>query len=89
MAQITISWDPNPAEEQVTGYKVYVDALPAVDVAAPTLTTELEPGAHTIQISAVNLWGEGPKSDPVQTPVAPTKPGHIVISVTVSVIVNP
>ena len=75
MATVTISWSPNDSAEQVTGYAIYQDAVKVQTVAAsPATLPSVVPGAHNFAVAAVNLWGEGPKSDAYVTPPAASKP---------------
>ena len=87
MAQVNVNWTQNPAIEQIKNYSVYVDGSPVGTIAAPPYVTELPAGVHTIEVSASNEWGEGPKSDPIATPSAATKPVGVSISITVNVTV--
>jgi hypothetical protein len=96
MSQVSISWNPNPNIEQISKYKIYIDGTVAgevmvssfVDPLKPLFTMDLAPGVHTVEVSAVNVWEEGPKSDPIATPSAATKPTGVNISITVNVTVG-
>jgi hypothetical protein len=71
---VTLTWDPNPPEEQVTSYQVYQ----ATNVAGPfsrvavvtneTWTAPLPPGHYFWYVTASNFWTEGPASQTVSTP---------------------
>ena len=89
MAQVTVNWTQNPAEEIVSGYNAYVDGVLATpSPIVPPFVSDMAMGLHNVEIAAVNAWGEGPKSDPVSTPPAPSKPTGVSISITVNVTVN-
>lgn len=88
MPNTTIAWQPNPAEEQIKNYKVYIDNAAIAQPTDPTFVTDLTPGQHKIEVSAVNDWGEGPKSDPISTPPSASKVGGLNVTVTVSVSVG-
>lgn len=88
-AEVRLTWNANAPGELVSAYNVYQDnAL----VGSPTGTELVIPavpaGAHAYQIAAVNVWGEGPKSDPVMTPDIASKVGGVQISITVNVSVG-
>ena len=66
--------DPNPADEQVTEYRLYMDGVKVASTPAPPWPViEVTPGKHTFTATALNLWGEGPASDPVMLPPAASK----------------
>ncbi|MHC4154404.1 MAG: hypothetical protein ACYST6_05720 [Planctomycetota bacterium] len=87
MANIRLTWSPNPVDQLVEVYKVFeqVDggAYTLVgEVAEPTILREdLAPGAYAWQVSAVNVAGEGPKSQTVGGPAVPTAPSGLTASV--------
>lgn len=86
MAQVKLNWTANDAVEQVTGYNVYQDgALLGVSPTTEYIAADVAPGAHVFEVAAANVWGEGPKSDPVSTPSAPSKVGGVSIAITVNV----
>lgn len=83
MANVQLSWTANDAIEQVTKYNVYQDGTKVLEVASsPALLPNVVPGVRQFQVAPVNLWGEGPKSDPVVTPPAASK---VVVTVLVQV----
>jgi hypothetical protein len=86
MNEVKLSWTPNAPEEGVKGYNVYQDEVLAGSPAGPELAiSNVAPGMHKFEVAAVNIWGEGPKSDPVFTPAIPTKVGGVSISINISV----
>ena len=85
-ADVTVTWDANPAAENVTEYVVYVDDAEASRTGATLAAVDVAPGAHVFEVSAVNQWGESARSDPVSTPPASSAP--VSVSVTVSVTVT-
>ena len=89
-AEVMVTWDANPAVENVTEYVVYVDDAEASRTGATLAAVDVAPGAHVFEVSAVNQWGESARSDPVSTPPASSAPGVVVVvvpPVTVSVTV--
>ena len=90
MADVRLTWNPNDSSEAVTGYKVYRDAALIGSPVVPEYTDlAVAAGTHVYEVSAQNIWGEGPKSDPVSTPGAPSKVGGVTISISVNVTVAP
>ncbi len=81
-AVIGVQWDPNPAAQSVTAYRVFQDgALVATVTAssAPSYATNVASGStHTFFVQAVNSVGTSPSSNtisvtaPGNTPPAPT-----------------
>lgn len=74
----TVVWDPNPATDQVTLYTVTLDGTTIGTPTTPsqqfTVTTA---GAHTLTVSATNLWGTSPATAlaiNVKLPDKPTNP---------------
>lgn len=73
-AALTLTWDPNPAEDQVTSYQVYQ----ATNVAGPytligsttntSFTLPLPPGRYFFYVTASNFWTESSPSQTVSTP---------------------
>lgn len=89
MPSIMVNWSPNPPEEEISSYSVHMDGALVGSTPAPSFEIpEVTPGVHVIEIAAVNAWGPGPGSDPVRTPVAPSKPGGVVISIVINVTVD-
>jgi hypothetical protein len=80
-----LNWPVNPPEEQVTGYNVYMDGAQVGNTQEPKFELEISPDAHAFAVSAVNVWGEGPQSDPVKTPAPCSKVGGLSISIVVNV----
>jgi hypothetical protein len=71
---VTVTWDPNPVDEEVTSYHVYQAtnvAGPFNHVAVVTNTTwsaPLPPGKYFWYITASNFWTESLPSQTVGTP---------------------
>ena len=84
-AQVKVSWDPRPAEEQVSGYRVFVDDVAAPDVTVPEATMEIEPGRHKFEVAPLCAWGVGPLSDPVYTPALPGKCVNVQLSISINI----
>lgn len=81
MAQkIVVNWPENAPAEQVNLYKVSQSkdggpftfagsvAHPPFEVNAPL------PGVYVFKVTASNLAGDGPESDPATSPSLPSKP---------------
>ena len=85
-ATVVLSWPANPADEQVSSYNVYRDGTVVGSPTSPGFTdTGVAPGVHSYEVAAVNIWGEGPHSDPVTTPAPCTKVVNVTINVSVTV----
>lgn len=73
-----LAWNPNPANENVTSYKVYEhvgSSFNLIATVAPPVTTYSLGGVngqHLYAVSAVNVAGEGPRSADVTFPATPT-----------------
>jgi len=86
MNTVKVTWNPNDPVEGVTGYNVYQDGVLAGNSTTADFTVQnVTPGAHKYEVAAVNIWGEGPKSDPVSTPNVPSKVVGVQIAINVSV----
>jgi hypothetical protein len=76
---VTLTWDPSPAAEQVTGYNLYQ----ATNVAGPwtfigktsttNFTADVTPGCWFWYVTASNFWTNSPPSNIRNTPPVPTK----------------
>lgn len=74
----TVSWDANPAADNVTVYRCYVDKTKVgsdIPVTSPRrcVVPSQTPGTHVVEVSAVNAWGEGARA--ALTASAGTPPG--------------
>ena len=88
MADVNLTWNPNPAEEQIEKYRVFQDGELVGEPTEPQFTIPNAPeGEHEYQVSAVGLWGESDRSEPLRTPPAASVPGGISIQINVSVTV--
>jgi hypothetical protein len=85
MADVIVSWSSNPAEEQITGYRVFLDGAGTPPVQSPHTFQDVPMGTHSIEVAAIGPWGEGPHSDPVVTPPAATKPAGVNIVIQIQV----
>jgi hypothetical protein len=92
MAQLTLNWNANPADELIAAYRVYKDDAMVQEVPGTSAVIDgVGPGQYKIEVSAINEKGEGPKSDPVIATVElqpPSKPTGLTVVVTVNVTVN-
>ena len=86
MNTVKVTWNPNAPEEGVTGYNIYQDgALAGNSNTADFIVQNVTPGIHQYEVAAVNIWGEGPKSDPVSTPNVPSKVVGVQIAININV----
>jgi len=85
MADVIVSWDPNPAVEQISAYAVYLDGNRVAPATSPHTLSNVLPGVHAVEIAAIGQWGEGPHSDQVVTPPGATKPGGVRLLIQVAV----
>lgn len=75
--EVTLSWKPNPVEELVDGYKVFLNGVVMDNMPVPD-TTLVVPGENQecYEIAAVNTIGlESPRSGEVCVPPPPSAPG--------------
>jgi hypothetical protein len=91
MADVQLNWVPAPTapNENLTGYNVYKNGAKTGAVAPDvTVYTDLAvtPGIYTYEVVASNIWGEGPKSDPVKSPPAASKVQSVSLTVKVSTV---
>jgi hypothetical protein len=87
-AEVTLKWDANAAEDEVTEYVVYLGGGEVARTGETTLAMDIEPGAHVFEVSAVNRWGESVRSDPAVTPPKASPPQMLTVTVTVTVTVQ-
>lgn len=85
-ATVTLTWDPNPAADQVNKYSVYEETAPGQftkisDTPSTTITIpNVIVGTHVYRVTASNVWAESQKSDPVSTPPGiPAAPTRLII----------
>ncbi len=90
MVIANVSCSANPAEEAITGYNFYLNGAIQGNSPIPSFTIENVPaGTNSFEVSAFNLLGEGPKSDPFILAVPAGGPSKTVnVQVTVSVTVS-
>lgn len=76
----TVAWDANPASDNVTNYVVRLDG---VIIGSPTATsmpfTVTTAGAHTLSVTAVNLWAESAPGTLAFNVVVPGRSTNLVI----------
>lgn len=69
MEKISFVWDSNPAEEGVDYYRLFENDTLVVDNILATnfdlLMTDKPQGNYVYTVAAVNEFGQGPLSDPV------------------------
>lgn len=85
-----VAWDANPASDNVTVYRCYVDNIKQgtdIPVASPRLCTVpgLTAGTHVVEVSAVNSFAEGGRGMlSVTAGSAPSSPTNLRIVVQVA-----
>jgi len=76
----TVAWDANPVTDNVTNYVVRLDG---VVIGSPTATSMLftvtTAGAHTLSVTAVNLWAESAPGTLAFNVVVPGRSTNLVI----------
>lgn len=76
----TVAWDANAASDNVTNYVVRLDG---VVIGSPTTTsmpfTVTTAGAHTLSVTAVNLWAESAPTTLAFNVVVPSRSANLVI----------
>lgn len=82
---VALSWNPNAASEQVTGYNIYVDGAKNSTVTTTSATVTVTNGAHSFYVTAVNAWAESAPSATVTTPPLPGAPSGVKYIVTVTI----
>jgi predicted phage tail protein len=88
MPQIELKWNKMAAEEAVFQYNVYQNDAIVSSPATPELTiADIPAGTYKFEVSAVNILGEGPKSDPVAVVVPSAAPSKV-IGMTLAINVN-
>lgn len=74
----TVAWDPNAATDQVTNYTVMLDAIvignPTGTSQSVTFTTA---GAHTLAVTATNVWGTSAPTSLAVNVVVPAAPQKV------------
>jgi hypothetical protein len=76
---VTLAWNPNPPEDEVTKYTLYWDkgncpCRNKLDVPAGVtvvVISNLPQGKLHFQVTATNIWGESRPSNEVRTTAAP------------------
>jgi hypothetical protein len=92
MIQVKINWAANLPPELPTGYKIYQDDAEAgTATGTEFIIPDVSPGMHKYEISAVNILGEGPRSDAISIAIPtglPSKVLNVTVNVSVSVSTN-
>jgi hypothetical protein len=88
MTTLRVDWAAAPAGQMVTSYNVYMTYNGTASVAnVPTNTYSIDnpsTGSYAFQVSALNLAGEGGKSNVAFGPTVPSAPNTPVITVSSS-----
>jgi hypothetical protein len=88
---VRVTWPANPAEEQVSNYRLYQSVNGGsfnflTDKGTSTQHDILNPspGVYAFKVEAQNLAGNSPQSDPGSSPGTPSKPGTPTVTVIVT-----
>lgn len=88
-ATLTLTWDNNPASENITGYSVWASLNGGTTNRLMTVATNsavlpaLASGTYTFLVSATNALAESPKSVPItQFLGAPGTPVNFKLTIT-------
>lgn len=85
---LTLSWNPKPADQWVTSYKVWMSTNSGeyAEVAEVAGTAKafpgMPPGQYSFKVQAINLAGAGPFSPAVNSPSAPGVPAGLTLTIT-------
>jgi hypothetical protein len=83
---IALGWTANPAAENVTSYKVYMDGALKSTVPGTTVTIGGITGSHTYYVKAVNKDGlMSGASNTVTYGGEPSVPGGVKITITIDI----
>lgn len=82
---LRVSWDPNPASEQIIDYELFQSTNGGAFASlgrAPGNSRDLSlnSGLYQFKVKAHNAAGAGPESDPGNGPSLPTKPATPVVT---------
>jgi hypothetical protein len=85
MVNVNIMCTPNDPVEEVSLYHFFQDDIEIGAIANPTfMAIDVVPGVHKYEVAAENVWGLGPKSDPVFTPPVASKCGGVTINIVIN-----
>jgi hypothetical protein len=90
-ADIRVTWTQRPAAESATGYNIYRDAVKVGSVPATTaeyIDKSVPAGQHAYTVTATDMWGEGPASDPASTSPGVGKVTGVAIEVLSSAVIT-
>lgn len=86
MADVKVTCLANDPLEAISAYRFFQDDVEVGVAALPEFTVaNVPPGVHKYEVAAENVWGLGPKSDPVSTPPAPSKCGGVQINIVINI----
>lgn len=85
---LRVSWDPNPASDQVLNYELFQSANDAAFVSlgqnpATSRDVSVGTGVYRFKVKALNVAGAGPESDIGSGPDVPQKPSTPVVTTVV------
>ena len=73
---VTLGWGASAGADK---YNVYVDNVKSTTITALTAPVQITNGAHDLNVTAENVWGESAKSNTVSTPPLTVVPTNLVI----------
>jgi len=76
----TASWNGNPASDNVINYTIQLDSNAAISVLSPSTSTPITfatSGAHTLTLTATNMWGTSPATTLNVNVVVPGTPSGL------------
>lgn len=85
---LRVSWDPNPATEQILNYELFQSvnggAFSSLGLnPATSREVSVGTGVYRFKVKALNVAGAGPESDIGNGPDVPTKPSTPVVETVV------
>lgn len=86
MANVRLSWNPNPANQLVHAYRVWEEVDGAgfnvvATVSEPTVVIAANGGVRKYRVQALNFVGESPQSETLTGPGVPTAPDGLTLVV--------
>jgi predicted phage tail protein len=90
MPQLELKWNASPAVEAVFKYNVYQnDEIVSSPATAELMLENIPAGRYKFEVAAVNILGEGPKSDSVDVVIPSASPNKVTgVAISVNVNVN-
>lgn len=87
---VVLSWEANPATDNLTGYEVYLDGKLRATVAGNVTGADIviPDGKCELTVCAVNIAGRSAPSEPLAIPATPSAPKGVRIKVNVQITVT-